>query len=92
MKITNLDTSKYMVTRTYKHVKIVRNMAAVASAINLKIGVDNAMSHTLPNMLISYGCTCWCAKIAKDCNDTVKLLKPMYKDIVKRAKQIYKHK
>ena len=92
MKINNLDISKFMVTRKYKHAKRVRNLSMLASAINLKVGINNAMSHQLPNMLISYGCTCLCAKIARDCHMAVKALEPTYQSIVKRAKQIYKHK
>lgn len=93
MKInSNLDTSKFMVTRKYKQAKFSRNLAIVASCVNLKIGINNAMSHMLPNMLISYGCTCFCAKIANDAHSVVKTLKPIYESIVKRAKHIYKHK
>lgn len=92
MKINNLDTSKFMVTRKYKRTKIARNMAILASGVNLKIGIDNAMSNMFPHMLISYGCTCFCAKLAQDCHMAVKALEPTYKSIVKRAKQIYKHK
>lgn len=92
MKINNLDTSKFMVTRKYKHAKISRNVSMLASGINLKIGIDNAMAHMMPNMLISYGCTCLCAKIARDSHMIVKALEPTYQSIVKRAKQIYKHK
>ncbi len=92
MKINSLDTSKFMVTRTYKHAKLTRNMAILASGINLKIGIDNARSHMLSNMLISYGCTCFCAKLARDCHMMVKALKPNYQNIVKRANSIYKHK
>lgn len=92
MKINNIDTSKFMVSRKYKQVKRVRNLSILASGINLKVGIDNAMSHQLPHMLISYGCTCLCAKIARDCHMAVKALEPTYQSIVKRAKQIYKHK
>lgn len=92
MKINSLDTSKFMVTRRYKHAKLTRNMAILASGINLKIGIDNARSHMLPNMLISYGCTCFCAKLARDCHMMAKALKPNYQSIVKRANSIYKHK
>ncbi len=92
MKINNLDTSKFMVTRKYKHAKNMRNVSAIVSGLNLKCGIDNAMSHQLPNMLMSYGCTCLCAKIARDNHMIVKALEPTYQSIVKRAKQIYKHK
>ena len=92
MKVNNIDTSKFMVTRKYRQAKLVRNLGIISSAINLKIGVNNAMSHMLPNMLISYGCTCFCAKVAHDSHLIAKTLKPTYKSIVKRAKQIYKHK
>lgn len=92
ININNLDTSKFMVTRKYKHDKKLRNLSILASGINLKVGIDNAMSHQLPHMLISYGCTCLCAKIARDCHMAVKALEPTYQSIVKRAKPIYKHK
>lgn len=92
MKINSLDTSKFMVTRRYKHAKLARNMAILASGVNLKIGINNAMSHMFVNTLISYGCTCFCANIARDCHMAVKALKPAYQSIVKRAKLIYKHK
>lgn len=92
MKINNIDTSKIMVTRTYKHAKFSRNAALIASCINLKVGLGNAMAQALPSSLISYGCTCFCVKVANDSHAIVKALKPTYESIVKRAKQIYKHK
>ena len=91
IKVNNIDTSKFMVTRKYRQARLVRNLGIISSAINLKIGVNNAMSHMLPNMLISYGCTCFCAKVAHDSHLITKTLKPLYQSIVKRAKQIYKH-
>ncbi len=92
MRINTLDTSKFMVTRKYKHAKFARNVSLLVSGLNLKIGIDNAISHMLPNLIVSYGCTCFCAKVARDNHMVVKALKPIYQDIVKLAKQIYRHK
>lgn len=92
MKVNKIPTSNIMVTRVYKTTKFKRNLAAVGAVVNLALGVNDAVSHRLPNMLVSYGCTCLMAKLTKNCQDVVSLLKPEYKSIIKRARSIYKHK
>lgn len=92
MLVKGLQNPAKMVVRQYNRAKCYRAMGGVASAMNFMIGVNNAKSHQLPNLLISYGCTCLCLKVAHVSHQMVKNLKPEYMNILKRAKQIYKHK
>lgn len=92
MKINNINTRNMMVVREYKKAKIYRGLGVLGSAMNLMIGVNNARNQQLGNMFISYGCTCIMLKVANLSHKAVSALKPEYNSIVKRAKQIYKHK
>lgn len=90
MKVGQIDTSKFMVTRKYKKAKMGRICGSALAVMNFVIGVSNAKNHQLPNLMISYGLACFCAKMAHNWHRIATLLKPEYNSIVKRAKQIYK--
>lgn len=92
MLVKSLQNPAHMIVRHYNRAKCLRVMGGVSSVMNLMIGVNNAKNNHLSNMLISYGCTCLCLKITHACHQMVKSLKPEYMNILKRAKQIYKHK
>ena len=43
MNVNKISTSKIMVTRIYKEAKFKRNITAAAAAMNLAIGVNDAI-------------------------------------------------
>jgi len=94
MKIDNIDSNNFRgsIVRSYKRVKNSRNISATGTIMNFTFASQHALNHEAGWTMVFGGLTCIMLKVAKDTQDILNILRPEYKAIVARAKQIYSKK
>lgn len=91
MKIFRFDKGNAVV-RKYKAVKVRRNIIASFAAVDFAFAASDAKHKFLSGAIINGGLCCLMARLCADLHSLVKYLEPQYKNVVQRAKKIYRNK
>lgn len=89
-KLMNPIYTGSSIVKQYQRAKLRRNIYAGTSMMDFGFASQHALDHEAGTTTMFGGLTCLMLKFAKDQHQIMKELRPQYKEIVARAKQIYK--
>lgn len=87
-KILGAASGNGVVTK-YRNARFHRGLGVGGAIMDFSFAAQHALDSDVGWTAVFGGFTCLMVKLTKDCHDTMTALRPQYKAIVARAKQIY---